>query len=647
MENMKKKDLIREALLIRKFEEKLLQLFSEGKLFGTIHTCIGEEWIAVAAANSIQKGDTFFSNHRGHGHFIAKTGNILGLLSEIMGKSTGVCKGIGGSQHLYSPGFFSNGIQGGMVPICTGYAFAEKLNKSKNICVVFIGDGTLGQGIIYESLNIASKWEVPLLIIVENNKISQSTLQEETFAGSVRNRANAFNIKYHKSNTWEWENLLDDFENAVKFVRDNSMPYVLDIDTFRIKAHSKGDDTRELSMISEYEKKDPLNKLLLEQSIIKESILKEVDSEIKLAIDEAEKAKEASTIDNLYEDNNLNTNITWQEKKYKKDRIVKIINKSLKNNFENNSKIIMIGEDIKSPYGGAFKVSKNLSFHYPERILNAPISEQSIIGIGTGLALNGYIPIVEIMFGDFMSLCFDQLINHACKFQYMYNDQVKVPLVIRTPMGGYRGYGPTHSQSLEKYFLGMPNLKILALNIRVSPEEMFNTLFKNISSPTLIIENKVLYTKFLHIDSITGFNILFSNELYSTVKISPSDKDPDVTIFCYGGMLGVVEEVIEEIFFEEEIICEVICPTQIQPLNISPLSESVKKTHKLLTVEEGSNIAALGSEAITKLLENNVKIEKIKRIGCNSFIPTSRRLEDDVLPNKNKIISTLKEIASA
>ena len=134
-----------------------------------------------------------------------------------------------------------------------------------------------------------------------------------------------------------------------------------------------------------------------------------------------------------------------------------------------------------SPYGGAFKVSKNLSFNYPERILNTPISEQSIIGIGTGLALNGYIPIVEIMFGDFMSLCFDQLINHACKFQYMYNDQVRVPLVIRTPMGGYRGYGPTHSQSLEKYFLGIPNLKILALNIRVSPDKIFNTLFENIS----------------------------------------------------------------------------------------------------------------------------------------------------------------------
>jgi len=646
MENMKNINLIKKVLLIRKFEEKLLELFYEGKLFGTIHTCIGEEWIAVAAANSTKKNDTFFSNHRGHGHFLAKTGNMAGLFSEIMGKIEGICKGIGGSQHLYSPGFFSNGIQGGMVPISTGYAFSEKINKSGNICIVFIGDGTLGQGIVYESMNIASKWELPLLIVVENNKISQSTLQSETFAGTIKNRAKAFDIQYHKSNTWQWENLLDDFINAVNYVRDNSKPFMLEVETFRLRAHSKGDDTRDPVIISEYEKKDPLNRVLLNKSI-RENMLREVNVEIESALSKAKEAKDAKVIyDNFY-NKDLQNEIIWGKKSFKKDRIVKIINKSLRANLKRNPKIIMIGEDIKSPYGGAFKVSKNLSLNFPAQILNTPISEQSIIGIGTGLALNGYIPIVEIMFGDFMSLCFDQLINHACKFQYMYNDQVRVPLVIRTPMGGYRGYGPTHSQSLEKYFLGIPNLKMLALNIRVSPDKIFNTLFENISSPTLIIENKVLYTKFLYIDSIAGFNILFSNELYPTVKISPSDKDPDVTIFCYGGMLELIEKVIEEIFYEEEIICEIICPTQIQPLNIQPLIESVKKTHKLLTVEEGSNIAALGSEAITKLLENNIKIEKIKKIGCNSFIPTSRRLEDDVLPNKGKIILALKEIINA
>ncbi len=643
MENMKNISLIKKALLIRRFEAKLVELFSEGELFGTIHTCIGEEWIAVAAANSTKKNDTFFSNHRGHGHFIAKTGNMMGLFSEIMGKSNGVCKGIGGSQHLYSPGFFSNGIQGGMVPISTGYAFAEKMNKSGNICIVFIGDGTLGQGIVYESMNIASKWELPLLVVVENNKISQSTLQSETLAGTIKNRAKAFDIQYHKSNTWQWENLLDDFRNTVNYVRDNSKPFMLEVETFRLRAHSKGDDTRDPVIISEYEKKDPLNRVLLNKSI-RENMLREVDIEIESALSEAKEAKDAEVIyDNFYS-KDLQNEIIWEKESFKKDRIVKIINKSLRENLKRYPKIIMIGEDIKSPYGGAFKVSKDLSIDFPGQIINTPISESALIGIGAGLALNGYLPIVEIMFGDFMSLCFDQLINHACKFQYMYNELVRVPLIIRTPMGGYRGYGPTHSQTLEKYFLGIPNLNILALNIRLSPEKIYNALIKNISSPTLIIENKILYTKFLHIEPIVGFDILHSDELYPTIRISPSGKDPEITIFCYGGMLEFIEEAIEKVFYEYEIICEVICPTQIQPLNIQPVLESVKKTHKLLTVEEGTNIAGLSSEVIAKLLEKNVNIDILKRIGCNSFIPTSRKLENDVLPNKEKIISAIQEI---
>lgn len=643
MNNIKNINLIKKALLIRRFEAKLLELFSEGELFGTIHTCIGEEWIAVAAENSTKKNDTFFSNHRGHGHFIAKTGNMMGLFSEIMGKSNGVCKGIGGSQHLYSPGFFSNGIQGGMVPISTGYAFAEKMNKSGNICIVFIGDGTLGQGIVYESMNIASKWELPLLVVVENNKISQSTLQSETLAGTIKNRTKAFDIQYHKSNTWQWENLLDDFRNTVNYVRDNSKPFILEVETFRLRAHSKGDDTRDPVIISEYEKKDPLNRVLLNKSI-RENMLREVDIEIESALSEAKEAKDAEVIyDNFYS-KNLQNEIIWGKESFKKDRIVKIINKSLRENLKRYPKIIMIGEDIKSPYGGAFKVSKDLSIDFPGQIINTPISESALIGIGAGLALNGYLPIVEIMFGDFMSLCFDQLINHACKFQYMYNELVRVPLIIRTPMGGYRGYGPTHSQTLEKYFLGIPNLNILALNIRLSPEKIYNTLIKNISSPTLVIENKILYTKFLHIEPIVGFDILYSDELYPTIRISPSGKNPEITIFCYGEMLEFIEEAIEKVFYEYEIICEVICPTQIQPLNIQPVLESVKKTHKLLTVEEGTNIAGLSSEVVAKLLEKNVNIDTLKRIGCNSFIPTSRKLENDVLPNKEKIISAIQEI---
>ena len=153
----------------------------------------------------------------------------------------------------------------------------------------------------------------------------------------------------------------------------------------------------------------------------------------------------------------------------------------------------MIGEDIRSPYGGAFKVTKGLSDHFPDRVFNAPISEASIVGMGNGLALHGHLPVCEIMFGDFMTLACDQFINHASKFRRMYNQQVTVPIVIRTPMGGGRGYGPTHSQSLEKHFMGVPHTQCLALHERISPEIVYNRLFDSIDRPTLVIENKLLY----------------------------------------------------------------------------------------------------------------------------------------------------------
>src|SRR5580693_2414746 len=177
------------AILIRAFEQRLLQLFSEGRLFGTVHTCIGQEFTGIAVAEHLQPGDLIFSNHRCHGHYLARTGDVAGLLAEIMGRETGTCGGRGGSQHICAGGVFSNGVQGGIAPVSAGLALAQRLNKTNNIVTVFIGDGTLGEGTLYETLNLASKWNLPLLIVLENNSYAQSTSQSETLAGDIRQRA--------------------------------------------------------------------------------------------------------------------------------------------------------------------------------------------------------------------------------------------------------------------------------------------------------------------------------------------------------------------------------------------------------------------------------------------------------------------------
>jgi len=168
--NIPYKDLYQQMILIRKFEELLLDLFSKGKLFGTTHTYVGQEAIAVSVMGHLNKSDIVFSSHRCHGHFLAKEDDPEGLLAEIMGRENGVCGGRGGSQHLHKNNFYSNGIQGGIVANSVGMAFAEKYKKTSNIVVVFMGDGTWGEGISYEALNMASLWSVPLLVVVENNR---------------------------------------------------------------------------------------------------------------------------------------------------------------------------------------------------------------------------------------------------------------------------------------------------------------------------------------------------------------------------------------------------------------------------------------------------------------------------------------------
>ena len=176
-ENSKNK-ILTQALRIRLVEEKLLELFNEGKLNGTVHTCIGQELTGVCLAESLNEDDYILSNHRGHGHLLSRETDLTGLFAELMGKEAGICGGRGGSQHLYRPNFLSNGIQGGMTPIACGLALAGKIKKTGKVVSVFFGDGTLGEGLIYEAFNIASKWGLPVIFILENNGIAQSTSME-------------------------------------------------------------------------------------------------------------------------------------------------------------------------------------------------------------------------------------------------------------------------------------------------------------------------------------------------------------------------------------------------------------------------------------------------------------------------------------
>jgi len=634
------------AILIRLVEQNLLQLFANGEMFGTVHTCIGQEWTGVAVAARLLPGDVMMSNHRCHGHYVAWTDDVEGLIAEVMGRQSGVCGGRGGSQHLCARGFYSNGIQGGMTPIAAGMALAQKISGQNNICVVFIGDGTLGEGVLYETLNICSQWQLPVLFVLENNLYAQSTSQRQTLAGDILARPAAFGLPVFAASTTEPEALLDTVAQAVERVRQQHTACFLRLDTFRLMAHSKGDDTRDPEEIKGYWSKDPIEKYQQAYPAEASQMVNAAEQRVARAIEKARQSPFAVSTSNLEEVANSHV---WQRTELpERDRVVNRIHEAFRRNLASDNRILLLGEDIEGPYGGAFKVTKNLSLEYPGRVRNTPISEAAIVGLGNGLALAGMLPVCELMFGDFITLAADQIINHAAKFRYMYNDQVKVPLIVRTPMGGKRGYGATHSQSLEKHFLGVPDTQVLAIHHRMDPAEFYDRLFATIDRPTLVIENKILYGMQAENASFEGFVLEHSSEPMPSVRLRPEGTTPDLTMVCYGGMLADVEKAVLTLFDDHEIVVEVICPTRLFPLNVHPILESLSQSRRLLLVEEGLSFTAFGAEVVAQIMELAPGVIKaIGRVGSPPHaIPACGPMEKEMLPGPAQIVSRARVVVS-
>jgi len=287
-----------QMLLIRRFEETLTDLFRRGLLFGTTHCYIGQEAIAVGVLNAISDDDIVASNHRGHGHFIAFTDDVEGLIAEIMGKATGVCGGRGGSQHLHKGNFYSNGITGGMVPVATGMAYAEKIKDSRRKVIAFLGDGALAQGVVYESWNMASLWKLPILYVVENNLYAMSTRIDFHLAGDVKARGESFGIKVTELSASDVEDIYNIASMLIDEIDCGNVPQVLICNTYRFCGHSKSDDLCYRSREEEavWLEKDPIKlageKLSQEE---REAISNRVEERIKRAIKEAEKAEVQET----------------------------------------------------------------------------------------------------------------------------------------------------------------------------------------------------------------------------------------------------------------------------------------------------------------------------------------------------------------
>ncbi len=330
--------------------------------------------------------------------------------------------------------------------------------------------------------------------------------------------------------------------------------------------------------------------------------------------------------------------------------VLDALNAALHRACAEDVRVVILGEDVLDPYGGAFKVTRGLSTAFPDRVRTTPISEAGIVGVATGMALRGLRPVVEIMFGDFITLAADQLINHAAKFRWMYNDQVRVPLVVRTPMGGRRGYGPTHSQTLEKLFLGVPGLRVLAPAALGDPGELLYRAIRETEDPLLFMENKLLYLQpVLDAASLGEFTLnsqLLENSpaapLYTlTIRGAPA---PTLTIAAYGYMVELARQALLRLAYEEELFAELVVPTQLAPFDLQPIIASASQTGRLLTIEEGTLSLGWGSEVLARCSEAlGGQLKTTQRLAAAEVpVPASGPLEAAALPGVEEIIQAAR-----
>jgi len=334
--------------------------------------------------------------------------------------------------------------------------------------------------------------------------------------------------------------------------------------------------------------------------------------------------------------------------------VLESLNRGLHKVFAADPSVYLLGEDVLDPYGGAFKVTRGLSSTYPERVLTTPISEAGITGVAAGMALRGLRPIVEIMFGDFLTLIADQLINHIAKFRWMYNDQVRLPMVIRTPMGGRRGYGPTHSQTLEKHFLGVPGLQVLAPTSFGDPGGLLKDAILETEDPILFIENKLLYLlpvkdeqsfKEFEIDELPRRTINKRSSIAPTYTLKISGAPvPSITIAAYGYMSELARQAIHTLAYQFEIFADLVIFTQLAPVQIDPLLKSIRRTNKLLVVEEGGLSYGWGAELIARSAQElGSSLHKVRRVAALDLpVPASGPLESSILPGVEQIIDHAK-----
>lgn len=653
--------LLNQMTRIRRLEEKCYELYSKGKIKGFMHLYDGEEAVAVGVLQALTPDDALLCTYREHGHALVRGVSARAIIAEMYGKVEGCARGRGGSMHLFDKEahlYGGNAIVGSHLPLAVGMALADKLRGLNRVTVCFFGDGAVAEGEFHEALNLAALWKLPVLFVCENNQYCMGTAIEfHQSEPEVWKKAASYRMAARRVDGMDPLAVKAAAHEVVAAIKAGEGPQFLEFLTYRFRAHSMFDAElyRDKAQVQQWRGRDPLvtfTAALKEQGLISDEDVEEIEQQAKAEVDDAVAFAEAGAwepVEDLtrfvYSENVDPTSVyalppaeppsaETREITYRE-----AIREAMNSAIRRDPRVFLLGADVGA-YGGCFAVSRGMLQEFgPERVIGTPLEESGYTGAGLGAAMNGMLPIVEIMTCNFSLIALDQILNNAATILHMSGGLFNTPVVIRMATGGGKRLGAQHSHTFDGWFAHIPGLKVLAPATVEDARGMLESALAD-PDPVLIFENSLLYNVKAELPVNAGPVDI------SKAKVRRAGSD--VTLIAYGMALVKSLEAAEELA-KEGIDCEVVDLRVLRPLDDATLLASVAKTHRVLIVDEAWRSGGISAELSARLMEQafydlDRPVERL--CGAEVPAPYAAPLEDASLPQVPDIVAAVKGMVS-
>jgi 2-oxoisovalerate dehydrogenase E1 component len=630
-------------LLPRLIEEKMLSQLRLGKI-SKWFSSFGQEAISVGVALAMDEEEYILPMHRNLGIFTGRNLPLDQLFMQFQGKERGFTKGRDRSFHFGTQKHKVVGMISHLGPqlgIADGIALANKLGGQQKATIVFCGDGGASEGDFHEALNVATVWDLPVIIAIENNAWGLSTPSREQFrCAQFIDKAIGYGMPAEDAIQVDGNNIIDVYNavrKAAESIRKRPRPILMEFMTFRLRGHEEASGTKYYpdGIIQEWEKKDPVDNYeawLFERGIIDEESEGQIRSELKQQINDALKIAYAEPdIDPATEKEMTdvyapfsNTTIAPANSETSERRFIDAIGDGLRTSMRRHDKLVLMGQDI-ADYGGVFKVTEGFVAEFgKERVRNTPLCESAIVGTGLGLSMSGWKAMVEMQFADFVTCGFNQIVNNLAKLHYRWQEHADV--VVRMPTGAGMAAGPFHSQSNEAWFAHTPGLKVVYPAFPYDAKGLLCQAFED-TNPVIFFEHKGLYR------SISG---QVPTDFYTVPfgKAQLIRTGNQFTIVTYG--LGV-HWAMDYLNEHPEQEADLIDLRTLLPLDMETIYASVKKTGRVIVLHEDSLTGGIGGEIAARIGEDCFEHLDAPVVRCASLdtpIPFNAELEKNFLANR-------------